>query len=93
MPDHMHVLALGDSDTSRLESFVALFKQLTGFDYKQRTGRNLWQTSYYDRVLRSDEDTRTVARYVLANPIRAGLATGIDEYPYAESDEFDVREI
>jgi len=53
------------------------------------TGRStrpgLWQKSYYDHVLRRDEDLADVVRYVLENPIRAGLVESFDEYPYGWS--------
>ena len=35
----------------------------------------LWQTGFHDRALRDDEDLRVAARYVVANPLRAGLVT------------------
>ncbi len=53
------------------------------------TGRStrlgLWQKSYYDHVLRHDENLAHVVRYVLENPVRAGLVESFDEYPYAWS--------
>jgi len=35
-----------------------------------------------DHALRSDEDLRAVARYVIANPVRAGLAQRVGGYPF-----------
>jgi hypothetical protein len=42
-------------------------------------------------VLRAEEDLADVAAYILANPIRAGLAAQLDDYPllggeYLEAD-------
>ena len=34
---------------------------------------NLWQRAYYDRAARKDEDIRQIARYIVANPLRAEL--------------------
>jgi len=42
----------------------------------------VWQPGYHERVLR-DEATDDVIRYILENPIRAGLAAKFGEYPYA----------
>ena len=36
-------------------------------------------------MLRGDECLRTQAMYIAANPVRAGLATRIGEYPYVWS--------
>ncbi len=45
--------------------------------------RGLWQEGYYERVLRSDEATETVVRYVLDNPVRAGLVQRAEDYSFS----------
>ena len=72
--------------------FCKLAKQRAGQIHARRTGGPLWQEGYYDRVLRKDEDLRTVARYLLNNPIRAGLVTKPIDYPYLGSDRWSVAE-
>jgi hypothetical protein len=37
---------------------------------------------FYDHVLRAEEDRAAVIRYLLENPIRAGLVRNLLEYPY-----------
>jgi REP element-mobilizing transposase RayT len=91
MPDHVHLLVYGTSLDADLRALVVHFKKLTGFEYSQRAGRRLWQAGYHDRVLRDDESTEAVARYVLENPVRAGLAREIGEYPHAGSDMYDAK--
>src|SRR6185312_13507319 len=44
-------------------------------------GRAIWQPNYFDHAARSDEDLRTMARYIVANPLRAGLVERIGDYP------------
>ena len=80
MPDHLHLLLQGSPD-SKLVAFMQRFKQVTGYEFKRREGRPLWQRSYYDHVLRKDEDKRKLAEYIWYNPVRAGLAANPDEYP------------
>jgi len=46
---------------------------------------SLWQKSYDDNVFRRDEDVRDVVRYILADPVRAGLAPSPSSYPYSWS--------
>lgn len=41
----------------------------------------IWQPGFHDRALRRYEDLRPVARYVIANPLRAGLVERIGDYP------------
>jgi REP-associated tyrosine transposase len=91
MPDHLHALVEAKSERSDFEAFMKRFKQITGFTYKKQTGASLWQPGYHERILRSDEASENVARYILENPIRAGLSKELGEYPYAWSDVYDLE--
>ena len=82
MPDHLHLLVSGNPSHS-LKGFTQHFKQLSGYTYKQMYGEPLWQTSYYDRVLRSDEDLLTTAKYIWGNPVRAGLVGDPQDYNFS----------
>ena len=42
----------------------------------------IWQRAFFDHGLRDDEDTAKVARYIVANPLRAGLVTKLGDYPH-----------
>ena len=85
MPDHVHLLVQGAGSNSEMKRFAKVAKQYAGFHYKQQNGKPLWQPSYYEHVLRNDEDTWSVARYIVDNPLRAGLAERADEYPFLGS--------
>ena len=93
MPDHVHLLLEGLSEDSRLEPAVARWKQLTAYEYKRRYRVRLWQAGYYDRVLRDTEAARKVALYILANPVRAGLARTVVEYPLSGFDVWRRAEL
>jgi REP-associated tyrosine transposase len=82
MPDHVHVLATGTSDDSDLRQFVSRWKQQTGHAYKRQRKARLWQEGFYDHVLRAEEDRAAVIRYLLENPLRAGLVQNLHDYPY-----------
>ena len=41
----------------------------------------LWQKGFHDRAIRKEEDMQEIARYVVANPLRAGLVEKIGDYP------------
>lgn len=47
---------------------------------EMRLGR-VWQKGFHDRAIRRDEDIRDVARYLVMNPVRAGIARRIWDYP------------
>lgn len=42
----------------------------------------VWQRGFHDRALRQEEDLIATARYVVANPLRAGLVDRIGDYPW-----------
>ncbi len=88
MPDHLHLLAAGESLSSNAVQFINRAKQLSGYWYSQSVGGRLWQRSSWDRVLRSQDDTWTVIRYILENPVRAGLVKAPLDYPYSGSVAF-----
>lgn len=84
MPDHVHLLIVGQSPAAQLTAFVSAWKQRTGYAFaRSHRGTRLWQPSYFDRVLRENEATEVVARYIVENPVRAGLASRLGEYPHA----------
>ncbi len=49
-------------------------------EYLNRQGA-LWQKSFYNHALRKNEDVRAIARYIVSNPLRAGLVENIGDYP------------
>lgn len=81
MPDHFHWLielqqgSLGDlMQTTKSRSTKAV-NRVTG------EKMTLWQKGFHDRALRREEDLVKVARYVVANPLRAGLVQKLGNYP------------
>ena len=91
MPDHLHALVTATSEQADFCELVRRFKQVSAFYYKKSTGRALWQPGYHERVLRDDEGTEAVVRYILENPIRAGLTRELAEYRFAGSEVYDLE--
>src|SRR5438067_13478614 len=73
MPDHLHALVEGLGEDSDFKRFVSMFKQRSAFEYRREGGGALWQSGYYEHVMRSDQSYPSVVAYILNNPIRAGL--------------------
>lgn len=82
MPDHLHWLfQLGESHS--LSTIIKGFKASSAIEintYLRRQGA-VWQRGFYDHALRRDEDVKQIARYIIANPLRAGLVENIGDYP------------
>jgi putative transposase len=82
MPDHLHALVVGTAAHADLAALVKSAKQATGYAFRQQTGEVLWQPSYFDRTIRGHEDQADVIRYIVTNPVRAGLVDSVEDYPY-----------
>jgi putative transposase len=93
MPDHLHLLVRGDAPTSDANRFLSRTKQLSGYSYSRSHNRPLWQRSSWDRVLRAEEETWTVVRYILANPVRAGIVLSPLDYPHSGSLVYERQEL
>ena len=86
MPDHFHALLSLTGQTS-LDALMNMLKGRSARVINARHSRtgSFWQTSFHDHALRSEEDRLEIARYVVANPLRAGIAERLGDYPHWDS--------
>ncbi|QZA80908.1 transposase [Deefgea piscis] len=83
MPDHLHRLLVLQTEQN-LSTVIKLLKGRSARlinTHLQRTGQ-IWQKGFYDHALRVEEDLPAIARYIMANPIRAGLVHCVGDYPW-----------
>jgi REP element-mobilizing transposase RayT len=82
MPDHLHwLIELRQGAT--LSSLMQRAKAQSAREINRlRTspGEAVWESGYHDRALRREEDLRKAARYLVANPLRAGLVDQLGNY-------------
>ena len=93
MPDHVHLLIESCSENADVAAFVHQAKQRSGYAFACRGLGLLWQPSYYDRILRDDEASVSVARYIFENPVRAGIVMSPGEYAFAGSSRYTKEQI
>lgn len=74
MPDHLHWLMVLHEGT--LPEALRLLKGRSA----HAIGQAIWQPNYHDHAVREDEDLRQMARYIIANPLRAGLVKRLGDY-------------
>jgi REP element-mobilizing transposase RayT len=86
MPDHLHWL-MTLHDRKNLSVCVGSMKSLATRSMIAKNLRRgpVWQQGYMDRAIRREADLLPVARYIVANPLRAGLVEHIGEYPLWDS--------
>lgn len=84
MPDHWHGLVrLGPRDG--LPLVVNRFKAITTKRLHAVLPRSVWARGFHDHALRQEESVIGAARYIVANPLRAGLVDNVLDYPYWDS--------
>jgi REP element-mobilizing transposase RayT len=81
MPDHIHwLLELKNCQLTPLLQRVNS-RSARAINRERGQHEQVWQRGFYDRALRREEDLVAMARYVVANPLRAGLVKRIGDYP------------
>ena len=86
MPDHFHgLLQLGEKTS--LQNTVNRLKSASARRANRALGRAgpLWSRAYHDHALRREDDLLETARYIVANPVRAGLVRRVGEYPFCNA--------
>jgi putative transposase len=94
MPDHIHLfVCFGIGCATTLGKWVKGLKReldhvllSTGNEPIKRPGEKLssfWQPGFHDHVLRSDKSYVKKWEYVFQNPVRAGLVSRAEDWPYA----------
>ncbi|HIJ94721.1 MAG TPA: transposase [Desulfuromonadales bacterium] len=83
MPDHFHWMFCL-SDKIDLAGLMQSVKGFSAREIKRKIGGDVeavWQEGYFDHALRTDENVKIFARYLIMNPVRAGLVKNIWMYP------------
>jgi len=93
MPDHVHLLVEGTHDSSDLKRFAKMAKQRSGAAHAFAGDGRLWKEGYWEVLLRADDDPRRFARYIMLNPIRAGLTRTLGEYPHADCSRWPLNDL
>ena len=79
MPDHLHMLVKSSAGSTDLRGLVRAMKSFCTKSLR----RQLWQRGFYEHVMRTGEDIRRTAEYIVNNPVRKGLAPRVEDYPWA----------
>jgi len=83
MPDHWHGLVrLRDGGLLGKAMRQAKGAMARASNLARGRGGLVWEPGYHDRALRRNLDVLPAARYVITNPLRAGLVRRVGDYPY-----------
>ena len=82
MPDHLHLFVRG-SDEFVLSKWIGTLKRVLAKQVDATSNDPVWQRGFFDHVLRSSESYSEKWNYVRENPVRAGLVSSADDWPYS----------
>lgn len=67
MPNHLHMILLLENECSdSVTKIIGLFKS----GVSREAGNTVWQRSFYDHVIRNEEDYRMIWHYIDNNPAK-----------------------
>jgi len=83
MPDHIHLFcAPGTLPPEPLKQWVRYWKNLASKNWPRPNEHPIWQRDFWDTQLRRHENYDEKWEYVLENPVRAGLVSRFEEWPF-----------
>jgi REP element-mobilizing transposase RayT len=84
---------MGTKSDSDVWKAIISYKQKTGFWMAKNKTHIEWQKDFYDHVIRKHEDIATQVNYILDNPVRKGLVSSWQEYPYKGSIGCEMEDV
>jgi len=89
VPDHVHLIFTPQLDHEKNEvwSLARIMDRIKGasaHNINRVIGHkgHIWQAESFDHVIRSSESLDVKISYICANPVRAGLVTRWEDYPW-----------
>lgn len=82
MPDHLHVLITPAPDVS-LEKAMQYIKG--GFSFRLKSKSEVWMRSFNESQIQTADKFRNCVRYIVENPVRRGLVSTAETYPYSSA--------
>lgn len=85
MPNHVHVILRPQVDLSDLMRWLKGRTSRTANRMLGRTGTAFWQDESFDHWIRSAEELCSLIAYVEGNPVKAGLVSAPELWPWSSA--------
>jgi REP element-mobilizing transposase RayT len=82
MPNHLHFFCAPSDESVVLTRWAQYWKALASRSWPRRNERPIWQRDLWDTRLRHGDSYEAKWEYVRSNPVRHGLVTTADQWPY-----------
>ena len=85
MANHVHVLITPHLEVPKLMHSLKRFTAREANKILGLTGQPFWQDESYDHLVRSDLEFQRIVKYIEMNPVRAGLVTTPEAFPWSSA--------
>ncbi len=83
MPDHLHLYCVpSNPESENVRNWIAFWKSRSASQWPRPNESPIWQREVWDRQVRRGESYSEKWEYVRNNPVRAGLVTQPEDWPY-----------
>jgi REP element-mobilizing transposase RayT len=82
MPDHLHFFCSPRVVETSLRNWMQVWRACATRGWNWAEEKPIWQKDFFDRELRSGESYAEKWRYVVENPVRAGLVERAEEWKW-----------
>lgn len=83
MPNHVHLLITPDRPLREVTHWIKGVSARKANQALGRTGRPFWQDESLDHWARSRHEFEKIERYILEDPVRAGLVLEPDQWKFS----------
>jgi putative transposase len=93
LQNHYHAIVESPENVETLSKFVGSFHKYTARKWNDEdlsNGRKVWW-NYWDTCIRSENDYYTRLEYIFWDPVKHGLVTTPEDYPFSNYKEFLVK--
>lgn len=85
MPNHVHLSITPLREVSEILNRLKGVTARAANRWLGREGERFWQAESYDRLVRDEAEFRRIERYILRNPVKAGLGASEEEYRWSSA--------
>ena len=83
MPDHLHAVIRMDDDTANYPRLWQDIKKGLTRRTSPPGSKSAWQSRYWERTVRDEEELQACVDYVHINPLKHGLVNALVDWPHS----------
>jgi REP element-mobilizing transposase RayT len=83
--NHVHILIQPKAALSKITKAIKGFTSRQANRILERTGQPFWQDESFDYWIRNKDELNRTIRYIERNPVSAGLAQHVEDYPWSSA--------